>query len=334
MQEELFQNSVLFGPLPQVIRKQYTFAHCVINEKDVGMRVFPNSSYNDNILKVYASRFDTSVDKLYQVCGIICARIIVDHLLFNLDHQMPVTLCHSLMKQVLGLPVSFVDFQYDDQELFDSRVKYVAENNPDDLELTFTDTIIDFEGKAFAEVQLLPDSPDLRVTHSNKAVYLKRFAQHRLRENAEKHIQSFIHGFRTIIPDEIISVFNPFELTILCCFSRDVSVEEMKQYTDVTGFAPGTKEVKWFWTAVESLTSVEKKKLLQFITGSSAVPPNGLQSLKPKLNIVKSSAEKDSLPNSHTCFNRMDLPSYSSYATLQKMLIMAVNEGYKGFGLV
>uniref|UniRef100_A0A6U1XBC0 HECT-type E3 ubiquitin transferase n=1 Tax=Vannella robusta TaxID=1487602 RepID=A0A6U1XBC0_9EUKA len=108
----------------------------------------------------------------------------------------------------------------------------------------------------------------------------------------------------------------------------------MKQFTDVSGFTPSSKEVKWFWTAMGSLTSFERKKLLQFITGSSSVPPDGFQAMKPKLCIVKSNSTKDSLPTSHTCFNRIDLPAYSSYAVLQEKLLVAVNEGYKGFALL
>jgi len=143
----------------------------------------------------------------------------------------------------------------------------------------------------------------------------------------------FSSGFRTIVPDEIVSVFNPFELTVICCCNREVDIEDMKQNADISGFTLSSKEVKWFWTAMESLTTFERKKLLQFITGSSSVPPNGFRSMKPKFSIVKTSAPKDSLPTSHTCFNRIDLPSYSSYSALQEKLILAITEGYKGFGL-
>lgn len=107
----------------------------------------------------------------------------------------------------------------------------------------------------------------------------------------------------------------------------------MKQNTEVSSFPPGSKEVKWFWTAVNCLTSFERKKLLQFITGSSSVPHDGFSHLKPKLCIYHSSLPKDSLPVAKTCFNRIDIPSYSSFDVLQQKLIIAVNEGYKGFGM-
>lgn len=107
----------------------------------------------------------------------------------------------------------------------------------------------------------------------------------------------------------------------------------MKASTEIHGYSDTDNEIIWFWTAVESLTSLERKKLLQFITGSSSVPSSGLSGITPKLTITRSYQDKDSLPISHTCFNRLDLPPYSSYTSLQSRLIIAVNEGYAGFAL-
>ena len=134
------------------------------------------------------------VEKLFQVCGVICARIFVDHLLYEMEHQLPVTLCHSLMKQILGLPVSCADFQYDDPEMFDSRVKYINENDPSELDIFFMDQIYNHKGELHAEVPLMPNGQTVRVSEANKVQYLKRLAQYRLRETSEKNIQSFIQG--------------------------------------------------------------------------------------------------------------------------------------------
>jgi hypothetical protein len=38
------------------------------------------------------------------------------------------------------------------------------------------------------------------------------------------------------------------------------------------------------------------------------------------------------LPSSHTCFNQLDLPEYSSEQQLHKSLLAAIREGFEGFG--
>jgi ubiquitin-protein ligase E3 A len=56
----------------------------------------------------------------------------------------------------------------------------------------------------------------------------------------------------------------------------------------------------------EELTLDEKKKLLEFCTGSDRVPIKGLSSMR--LTISKQGPDSAQLPTSHTCFNHLLLP--------------------------
>lgn len=47
---------------------------------------------------------------------------------------------------------------------------------------------------------------------------------------------------------------------------------------------------------------------------------------------VVSSAPPDSLPKAHTCFNRIDLPPYSTFDQMNHKLMLAV-ENTVGFGI-
>ena len=76
----------------------------------------------------------------------------------------------------------------------------------------------------------------------------------------------------------------------------------------------------------------QKRKLLQFSTGSDRAPVNGLKSLN--FGIVRDGETDDRrLPSSHTCFNRLDMPEYTSKAVLQKNLEVAI-ENATGFGFI
>jgi E3 ubiquitin-protein ligase HUWE1 len=59
-----------------------------------------------------------------------------------------------------------------------------------------------------------------------------------------------------------------------------------------------------------------KGLLLQFVTGTSRVPPEGFGGLKGINGPTKFSIHKDfnseHLPKAHTCFNQLDLPEYPS----------------------
>jgi hypothetical protein len=73
---------------------------------------------------------------------------------------------------------------------------------------------------------------------------------------------------------------------------------------------------------------------LTFSTGSDRAPVNGLRSMK--FYIIKDT-EKDvsdlKLPTSHTCFNQLLIPEYSSKEILRNKLSVAI-ENATGFGMV
>jgi len=52
---------------------------------------------------------------------------------------------------------------------------------------------------------------------------------------------------------------------------------------------------------------------------------------RQKFNIHRC-GDKGRLPSSHTCFNQLDLPEYTTEEQLRKNLLSAVREGFEGFG--
>ena len=77
-------------------------------------------------------------------------------------------------------------------------------------------------------------------------------------------------------------------------------------------------------------TPDERGRVLAFVTGSDRVPLDGYD---PPFNVtLGSDMAKNSLPKSHTCFNQIVLPQYSSYEALKEKLLFAV-ENTDGFGM-
>ena len=75
----------------------------------------------------------------------------------------------------------------------------------------------------------------------------------------------------------------------------------------------------------------EAKQFLWFCFGSSAVPIQGLSSVR--FAIQKSGDDTSRLPAAHTCAGVLDLPNYESRDQLATKLTLAIKEG-GGFGLV
>jgi hypothetical protein len=86
--------------------------------------------------------------------------------------------------------------------------------------------------------------------------------------------------------------------------------------------------IQWFWKCVRSWPPERKSRLLQFATGTSRIPVNGFKDLQgsdgPRRFTIEKSGDPSQLPKSHTCFNRIDLPPYKDYDSLEHKLTLAV----------
>ncbi len=97
------------------------------------------------------------------------------------------------------------------------------------------------------------------------------------------------------------------------------------------GYHANTPVVTWLWDVVrEELSLEEKKKFLKFFTGSDRAPIGGLGTLRCILQ--RNGTDSGKLPTSHTCFNTLLLPEYSSRAKLLYLLRVAIT-CCTGFGL-
>jgi hypothetical protein len=78
-----------------------------------------------------------------------------------------------------------------------------------------------------------------------------------------------------------------------------------------------------FWNVFKTLTEEERSQYLKFVWGRSRLPINIDNLSKTHCIEYFKSRSKDSLPISHTCFFRIDLPDYSSEEILKKRLVYA-----------
>lgn len=70
--------------------------------------------------------------------------------------------------------------------------------------------------------------------------------------------------------------------------------------------------------------------LIKFL-GSDRVPVGGMSRLK--LVIARNGSDSNRLPTSHTCYNVLLLPEYTTREKLEERLLKAINYS-KGFGMI
>ncbi|VVT46542.1 uncharacterized protein SAPINGB_P001265 [Magnusiomyces paraingens] len=239
----------------------------------------------------------------------------------------------AFYKMILRKKVVLSDMEGVDADFY-RNLEWTLNNDIDGiLDLTFS-VEDDLFGK-IVTVDLKPGGRDLPVTNENKREYVELVTEWKISRRVEEQFKSFMVGFNELIPQELINVFDERELELLIGGISEIDVDDWKKHTDYRGYSENDEVIQWFWKCVRSWDSEQKSRLLQFTTGTSRIPVNGFKDLQgsdgPRRFTIEKAGEPDQLPKSHTCFNRVDLPPYKDYETLQQKLLLAVEETV-GFG--
>lgn len=239
----------------------------------------------------------------------------------------------ALYKMMLRKKVVLQDMEGVDAEFYRSLQWIIDNDITDVLDLTFSAE--DDQFGQIVEVDLKPDGRNIEVTEENKHEYVELICEWKIYKRIEEQFKAFIDGFNELIPQELVNVFDERELELLIGGLAEIDIEDWKKHTDYRGYQETDQVIQWFWRCIKEWDSEQKARLLQFTTGTSRIPVNGFKDLQgsdgPRRFTIEKAGEPNQLPKSHTCFNRVDLPPYTSYESMKQKLTLAVEETV-GFG--
>ncbi|KAJ2887332.1 NEDD4 E3 ubiquitin-protein ligase [Coemansia asiatica] len=237
----------------------------------------------------------------------------------------------SFYKMILKKPITLDDMQSVDAEVYRS-LKWILENDVTDMGFTFS--VDDERFGERIEVDLKPGGGEIDVTEENKEEFVQLRIKYRVCDRIKDQFEAFQAGFHELIPEDLVQVFDERELELLIGGLAEIDMDDWKKHTDYRGYTESDQVVQWFWKFVKEMDAEHQTRLLQFTTGTSRIPVNGFKDLQgsdgPRRFTIEKSGDVLSLPKSHTCFNRIDLPPYPDYNTLSSKLTLAI-ENTVGF---
>jgi E3 ubiquitin-protein ligase NEDD4 len=239
----------------------------------------------------------------------------------------------SFYKMILKKKVTLADLESVDAELHRGMTWMLENDITDIIDETFTTTEERFG--EMVTIELKPGGADVEVNEDNKKDYVEAVVEYRISKRVKEQFEAFMSGFSELIPQDLITVFDERELELLIGGMSEIDVDDWTKFTDYRGYEMNDEVIQWFWKCVRSWPPERKSRLLQFATGTSRIPVNGFKDLQgsdgPRRFTIEKSGDPSQLPKSHTCFNRIDLPPYKDYASLEQKLTLAVEETV-GFG--
>lgn len=250
----------------------------------------------------------------------------------------------TLYKHLLGWPVTFEDIQAQDEDYYKS-LKKLTELKPEDVPNMYLDFTVTEESMGVRQdIDLVDGGREKEVNGENLSEYLEANLKYRLLGRTKLQLTELLLGFFDIIPEPALTVFDANELELILCGLPDIDIDDWKANTLYVGMFTTKGRVHevcdWFWQIVsEEFDSEMKARLLQFVTGSSGVPARGFSVLQgidgniKKFTLNGVDVAACGFPRSHTCFNRIDLPCYSSKKELQEKLKIAITMCGVGFDI-
>ncbi|KAG7402033.1 hypothetical protein PHYBOEH_007247 [Phytophthora boehmeriae] len=281
--------------------------------------------------------------KLFRLAGILIGKALFEGLVLDVHLALP------LLKHMLGIPISFSDLEFLDEELH-RNCKWLRSNtHVENLALTFS--VMMENG---TEVDLKEGGRNIDVTDENKEEYLRLVLEHRMLDSIADQLQELLMGIYDVVPKALLSVFDYQELELILCgiptidtadWRANTHIRYIKEEDNKKGKITEEEQngvLEWFWIVVEGLAPEERARLLQFVTGTSRVPVEGFRGLMSSSGIIheftiqlmpRGKDKSDLFPKAHTCFNRLDLPMYHSMEELETYLTMVSQMEVFGFGL-
>ncbi|XP_048753838.2 E3 ubiquitin-protein ligase HECW2-like isoform X3 [Ostrea edulis] len=233
-------------------------------------------------------------------------------------------------KALLRLPWSLADVETLDAE-FHQSLLWIKENDISELDMDLTFSVNEEVFGQVTERELKPNGKVLPVNERNKKEYIERMSKWRLERGVTEQTESLIRGFHEVIDSRLISMFDARELELVIAGTVEIDVKDWRKNTEYrSGYHDQHQVIQWFWQAIEKFDNERRLRLLQFVTGTSSIPYEGFAALRgsngPRKFCIEKWGKVTSLPRAHTCFNRLDLPAYTTSEMLFEKLVTAVEE--------
>lgn len=93
-------------------------------------------------------------------------------------------------------------------------------------------------------------------------------------------MDAFLRGFYSIIPKDLIKIFDAGELQLLISGLQNIDIDDLRENTIYVGYTSHHKTIQLFWQALHEFDNSERAEFIQFVTGSSKVPVEGFKGLR------------------------------------------------------
>jgi hypothetical protein len=117
---------------------------------------------------------------------------------------------------------------------------------------------------------------------------------------------------------------NAHFLSRMCQGDVVISVPDLMQCTQYSGYVVGDVPVQILWAVVEKMTNEQRSLFLRFITTLTRFPSRSTGSFSIEVQRVATQHPNQMFIWASTCFNRLYLPTYSHFDAAYRLITTAI----------
>lgn len=161
---------------------------------------------------------------------------------------------------MLDMPLDYADLEDYDQELYKSLTWILQNQGAEHLCTYFVETQ-DYFGES-KNTELCDGGAERLVTDDNKEEYVKLVANYRLKQAIKSQITAFKTGLFSIVPKDLIKIFDNRELELLISGLQVVDIEDLRENTAYQGYTASSKPILLFWEALREFDNSERAEFI------------------------------------------------------------------------
>uniref|UniRef100_A0AC35TXF4 E3 ubiquitin-protein ligase n=1 Tax=Rhabditophanes sp. KR3021 TaxID=114890 RepID=A0AC35TXF4_9BILA len=188
--------------------------------------------------------------------------------------------------------------------------------------------------------ELIKGGKNMKVSKENAIQFVNLVTHWILKEGIQLEMEAVRAGFEVVISIDKIKIFSADELGELfggvnpvVCDEFWVADQLKRAFKPDHGYSHESIQIKWLIEMLAGFDCENRRKFLQFVTGSPRLPSGGFRFLSPALTIVKKTqcngtGSDQELPSAMTCYNYLKIPPYSSKEIFYSKFCEALNHIY------
>lgn len=282
-----------------VLREWFTVLFGEIFDPRRGLFTFTNGEDPHYWINTHSNEFYSAQEHLqyFKFAGMLVGKAIME------EQVLPIHLALPFLKHILGIPISFSDLQFLDDQFHRSARMIQQTDDVESLYLDFTVTrsidpiLLETNSQRIKKsdpciYELVQNGREKDVTSENKHEYLDLLFKYHMLGSIADQLLAFLTALYDVVPEGLLKLFDYQELELLMCGVPTLDVKDWRKHCDFKYRKPQhptskeTQNVKWFWEILEKeFENQDRVRLLQFTTGTSRVPAQGFK-VRPSLSFL------------------------------------------------